>query len=267
MRLMKGLYFFLLMGFFSAGGAEWTLLENCALVENSFNDGDSFMVKSSVIYRGKTENRFRLYFVDTAETDSNSDFKRDRLKEQATYWRADDPDFALKMGLQAEQTIKKRLRRGFTVYTKGEYAPSMGVPRYYALIRVNDRWLDEILTEEGLVRLYGNSTELPDGTSAESHWRKLHELERTAKDAQRNGWRYVGEKKVPSDLSVFVPHDTVTSRDAWIYSISNGRKVAVLPEGQPVTVFSEADGTRMKVRFALNGKLYEGLCEKSSLNL
>ncbi|MDD3275712.1 MAG: hypothetical protein PHP93_01535 [Kiritimatiellales bacterium] len=256
--------------FFAAvcsASAEWIVLENCRLVENQSNDGDSFVVECSTPYRGETQNRFRLYFVDTAETDSNSDFKRERLKEQAAYWESDNPDVALKMGLRAEQTVKKWMRSSFSVYTQGEYAPSMGAPRYYALVQIGGRWLDELLAEEGLVRIYGDGTDLPDGTSADNHWRKLHELERAARSAGLNGWRTAPEKEERgTEAKIVERHDAALTRDAWIYSTKDGRKVMALLKGTPVSVLGSADGSRVRIRFKQNGTVYEGLCEKSSLD-
>jgi hypothetical protein len=248
--------------------ADWTELTGCRLVENGSNDGDSFLIESPVPYRGETVQRYRLYFVDTAETDSNSPFKLDRLKDQAAYWGSDDPDFALQMGLRAEQTVKKWMRSSFTVYTQGEYAPSLGAPRCYALIRIGDCWLDEMLVEEGLARIFGSGSDLPDGTSADSHRSRLQTLERSARADSRNGWRYASCTEEQPDVqkkSEFQPHDTVTVRDAWIYSLKTGAKAAVLPKGSAVSVLEESDGTRLRVRFKLNGKVYEGLCEKQSL--
>ena len=188
------LLIFLLCIVGASASAEWTVLEKCKLTKNSSNDADSFVVECAEAYRGEKQNRFRLYYVDAAETDANSDFKQDRLKEQAAYWGSDDPDFALRMGLRAAQTVQKILRRGFTVYTRGEYAPSMGRPRYYAMVRVKDRWLDEILAEEGLVRIYGKGANLPDGTHANTHRSRLRQMERNAKAARRNGWRNSAEE-------------------------------------------------------------------------
>lgn len=243
------------------------MLENCKLVENQSNDGDSFLVECATPYRGEAQNRFRLYFIDTPETDSNSDFKRARLIEQAAYWDSKDPDFALQMGLRAEQAVKKQLRSGFTLYTQGDYAPSMGAPRYYAMIRVKDRWLDELLVEEGLARVYGDGTGLPDGTSADSHWRTLRELERTARNAKTNGWRFAAGSAgpVPEPDAAFRRHDAVLLRDAWIYSLKDGSKVMALSRGTAVSVTAPADDTRVRIRFERGGTVYEGLCEKSSL--
>ena len=243
--------------------AEWTVLENCKLVRSESNDGDSFLVECSVPYRGETQHRVRLYFVDTAETSSNSDFMKKRLKEQSEYWGQDDPDFALRMGLRAQQIVQKMLRSNFTVYTRGEYAPSMGRPRYYATVFVKDRWLDEILVEDGLVRIHGKGAHLPDGINANTHRSRLRQLERSAKAAKRNGWfNAVVEEEAPA---AFEPHDAISKGITWIYSAQDGRKVTVLPAGTEVTVVAPAEKSRMRIRFEQNGKVYEGLCDKRNL--
>jgi endonuclease YncB( thermonuclease family) len=243
--------------------AEWTVLENCRLIESLSNDADSFVAECSEPFRGETQNRFRLYFVDAAETDMNSEFKQKRLAEQADYWGSDDPGFALQTGLRAAQTVKKLLRSRFTVYTQGEYAPTLGAPRYYALIRLQDRWLDEILVEEGLVRIYGKGTDLPDHRDEKSHWNSLHSLERAARARRVNGWSRSAEE--PEEPGAFVPYDTVSARDAWIYSVKSGKKVTVIPGGTSVSVLAEADSGRLRIRFEKDGKVYEGLCTKGSL--
>lgn len=257
---------FLLMTIAVSAGADWTVLKNCKLVENQFNDGDSFVIQSAVPYRGELQNRFRLYFVDTAETDANSDFKRERLKEQADYWGSDRPDFALQMGLRAEQSVKKWMRGGFIVYTQGAYAPSLGAPRYYAMVRIQNRWLDDMLVEKGLARIYGSDTELPEGISADSHLKHLHNLERAARAEGINGWRYaVKAEPAPVEETVFKRHDAVLVCDAWIYSTHDGSKVAALLKGTQVSVMAPDGDTRFRIRFKRNGTVYEGLCEKGNL--
>jgi len=261
--VVRWIFVFLTFAVVSAS-AEWTVIERCHLVENQFNDADSFVVECSEAYRGKTQNRFRLYFVDAAETDRKSDFKQERLVEQAKYWGSDDPDFALKIGIRAERFVKRLMRGGFSVYTQGESAPTLGAPRYYAMIRVKDRWLDEILVEEGLVRIYGKGTDLPNDTAEKMHWSQLHRMERTAKPEGRNGWQgHISDEVKPQ--TKFVAYDTLTSRDAWIYSVKDGRKVTVIGTGTQVAVTALADGSRLRIRFKKNGKVYEGLCEKKSL--
>jgi len=245
--------------------AEWMLLENCKLVRSDSNDGDSFLVECATEYRGESKHRFRLYFVDTAETSSNSDFMKERLEEQATYWGGNDPDFAMRMGLRAQQTVRKLLGNRFDVYTQGEYAPTLGRPRLYAMVRVNDRWLSEILVEEGLVRIHGSGAKLFNGTSAKSYRSKLQRLERTAKSARRNAWARTDAEPMKTTEDVFQPHDAVLKKISWIYSLKDGRKVTVLPAGAQVTVVEPAKQSRMRIRFEKNGTVFEGHCYKRNL--
>jgi hypothetical protein len=235
-------------------------------VENLSNDADSFVVECSESFRGEKQNRFRLYFVDAAETDANSEFKLERLKEQADYWQSDDPDFALEMGLRAEQTAKRLLRGGFSVYTQGETAPTLGTPRYYAMIQIDGRWLDESLVEDGLARIYGKGTDLPGGQSEQQHWNRLRQLERAAKSKRCNGWRgAVVEEEEKASGKTFEPYDTVTVRDTWIYSTKDGRKVTVIPTGTAVSVVGESENARVLIRFKKQGAVYEGLCAQNCL--
>ena len=46
------------------GSKDWIVLENCRLITNPANDGDSFHVSA-----GEKEYLFRLYFVDAPETE------------------------------------------------------------------------------------------------------------------------------------------------------------------------------------------------------
>ncbi len=246
--------------------AEWTLLEDCKLLRNDFNDGDSFLLECSAKYRGEVQHRLRLYFVDTAETSSNSEFMKKRLLEQAAYWGSDDPDFASRMGLRAQQKVRKLLSGRFDAYTQGEYAPTLGRPRLYAMVRVNDRWLSEILVEEGLVRIHGNGTAPPDRTSRKAYRSLLRRLERTAKSEHRNGWSRSSDEPVEEAPAVFEPHDAVLRNVSWIYSIKDGRKVTALPSGTQVTVVAPGEQSRVRVRFKKNGKVYEGLCDKRNLD-
>ncbi len=265
LRNIRRFSLFLLLLAPSARAADWVELKNCTLLESGFNDGDSFAVECAEAFRGETQNRFRLFFVDTAETDSNSDFKKDRLKEQAAYWESDDPDFALKMGLRASQTVIRLLRGGFSVFTRGDYAPTLGRPRYYALIKVNDRWLDEILVEEGLVRIYGKGANLPDGTRANTHRAQLRKLEKDAKANQRNAWRGTTAVPVEHSEESFEPYDARILRDTWIYSVENGRKVTVLASNTTVTVVAPAADGLTRIRFRKSGTVCEGLCDKGSV--
>jgi endonuclease YncB( thermonuclease family) len=166
----------------AAAQANWTTLGNCQLNPNPANDGDSF----HVLCNGR-EFIFRLYFVDTPETD-NSIPKR--VDEQAAYFRISKQS-ALAVGLTAKQFSATRLSGSFIVITRWEDAKGRSrLPRSYAFVRVNGHDLGEALVESGLARIYGARTRLPDGTTSANERTKLQNLERQAKIARRGAWAY-----------------------------------------------------------------------------
>lgn len=160
--------------------ADWEALENCSLVENSINDGDSFMVQTP---QGKKV--FRLYFVDCPET---SDAYPDRVKEQAGYFSTSKKR-ALRLGNEATDLTRKLLKPGsFTVWTRGQMVFQSG--RQYGFIQLKDgRWLDRILVRNGLARIYGKRITLPDGKNSREYREELAGLEKLAKKGKLGGWR------------------------------------------------------------------------------
>jgi endonuclease YncB( thermonuclease family) len=159
---------------------QWSVYENCTLVENPFNDGDSFHVKT-----GKARYLFRLYFVDAPETDPSL---QDRLQEQAAYWGTDTKS-VLALGKKAAQFTAGFLSKGFTVCTRKEDARGRSEEkRYFAVVKVGERYLSDALVEAGLARVYGGHVDLPDGTSERKYFAKLRALERTAQRARAGGW-------------------------------------------------------------------------------
>jgi hypothetical protein len=77
-----------------AGSKDWTMLENCRLIANPANDGDSFHVSA-----GANEYIFRLYLVDAPETD---EMTPGRLVEQAKYFGISVPQ-AIEVGRAAKE--------------------------------------------------------------------------------------------------------------------------------------------------------------------
>ena len=73
---------------------DWTVLENCRLIANPANDGDSFHVSA-----GAKEYIFRLYLVDAPETD---EMTPGRLVQQAKYFGITVPQ-AIEVGQAAKE--------------------------------------------------------------------------------------------------------------------------------------------------------------------
>ena len=156
----------------------WTVLEGARLLKHTGNDGDSF----HVMHEGK-EYIFRLYFVDAAETDSAYP---DRVKDQANYFRL-GTSATLKLGREAGKFTTSVLAASpFTVYTRWEDAKGNSqLPRHYALVSTPLGDLDELLTQEGLVRQFGMPVR---GGDADRKTSRLRKLEREAKQNKAGAW-------------------------------------------------------------------------------
>jgi endonuclease YncB( thermonuclease family) len=171
---------------------DWTLYQNVTLAPHHQNDGDSFRV----VLAEDSEQEFRLYFVDTPE----SQFKRyqdgntngERLEQQAKYFGGIEIEECIEVGVQAKKLMNELLsEQSFDVYTRFEEVYDSG--RFFCHVRLTwkgkQRWLDEILVENGLARIITQPAELPDGTSAEKHKQHLLRLEAKAKKARIGGWK------------------------------------------------------------------------------
>ena len=165
---------------------QYEVLLGGKLLENdNGNDGDSFRID----HRGR-EFRFRLYFVDTPET---NDRYRSRVEDQAKYFGT-SVDEALAVGREAKEYTLNLLRtRPFKVFTNWEKV--MESDRIHAFVRVEmpsgqSRYLSELLVERGYARIHTNGAELPDKTSVEDYKGKLREIEARAKQAKTGAWRF-----------------------------------------------------------------------------
>jgi endonuclease YncB( thermonuclease family) len=156
-------------------------LEGCRLIENKWNDGDSFHVQ----WQGK-EFIFRLYFVDTPEAEKSL---AARTTEQATYFGISDEQ-AIALGKHAA-TFTTSLLRGkeFTIYTRWRDALGRSEQkRFYAVVMIGGSDLAEQLVTNGLARIYGTRTPLPDGRDSRVYLRRLDTLEKEAKRTAKGGW-------------------------------------------------------------------------------
>ena len=162
-----------------AGPARWNKLENCTLA-GGYMDGDSFHVLS-----GGRDIVFRLYFVDTPETD---DTHPERNHDQADYFHIPITQ-VIPVGKQGKKFTEKMLRgEKFTVWTRWEDAMGSGQKRYFGIVEVNGRSLAELLVEQGLARVYGASCVLPDGTSVDQEFKRLRQKENRARAKKLGGW-------------------------------------------------------------------------------
>ena len=143
-------------------------------------DGDSFHIR-----HGNKVDIIRLYFVDSPE--SNEQF-RDRNREQASYFNISESRI-VPLGQQSERFTRRLLSgKKLTVWTRWEDAlGSSQQKRYFGIVRIGKEDLGEQLVANGLARIYGHTTVLPDGTSPNAAMDRLRQLERRAKSTNFTG--------------------------------------------------------------------------------
>jgi len=240
--------------------SRWYTYEKCSLIDNAFNDGDSFHVKTK-----SNHYVFRIYFADAPETD---DSIAERVEEQARHWDISTED-VIRVGREAKRFTAKFLRNGFTAYSRRADARGRGKQeRFFAMIKVGDQYLSEALVAAGLARVYGADCTLPDGTSRRKYWAKLHALERTAQRNKVGAWGVdTKSSRQPEDEGIKTG-ERVLARPLGIYTLkSPARLIGILQRGARITVLSEekdADGM-VRVSFDDKDSQGEGRCRATSL--
>ncbi len=166
----------------------WRKLEGVRFEDNAANDADSFHAK-----RKRTEYLFRLYFVDAPETDRRYP---GRVKEQAEYFGVTEEE-AVQGGRRAAEFVAGLLAgKELEVYTQyADARGASGMKRYFAMVRVEGRWLSELLVEKGYARLHGVGVDVPEGHSARRFWSRLRTLENEAKREKRGLWGVAAGRK------------------------------------------------------------------------
>jgi len=180
---------------------DWIVLENCRLIPNPANDGDSFHASA-----GAREYIFRLYMVDAPETD---EMTPRRLIEQAQYFTITVPQ-AIEVGQAAKQFTRQKLSEPFTVFTR--MSDAMGhskLERFYAFVQTKDGDLGEQLVRNGLARNYGFKAVPPGLKNSRIEIEKLQQFEDEARQEKIGGWgvsagRLNVHAQKPAFFSVFV---------------------------------------------------------------
>jgi competence protein ComEA len=165
---------------------DWITLENCHLIPNEANDGDSFHVRAN-----DTEYLVRLYFVDAPET---AGISAARLIEQSEYFGVSVPQ-VIEIGLDAKGFVDARLSGPFSVVTRlaGELGRSK-VQRIYGFVRTKEGDLAEQLVANGLARIHGTTATAPGGSTSTYEREKLAKLENEAKRQRVGGWSMTGQQ-------------------------------------------------------------------------
>lgn len=158
----------------------WTKLDDCRYLDNKSNDGDSFHVLC-----GANEFIVRLYFVDAPETDLHFP---DRTQEQSAYFGI-TIDAVMKAGRTAQDTVRELLQKPFSIHTrKASAGGRSAVPRYYAFVEVDGQPLADTLVSQGLARVKGVITNLPNGENWRKYDERLRSLENEARLKQLGAW-------------------------------------------------------------------------------
>jgi endonuclease YncB( thermonuclease family) len=187
------------------GSKDWIMLNNCRLIVNSANDGDSFHASA-----GAKEYIFRLYFVDAPETD---EMIPARLVEQAKYFSISVPQ-AIEVGRAATEFTREKLSEPFIVFT--HLSDAMGrskIERFYALVKTKEGDLGEQLVRKGLARIYGYKAVPPGLRSSRVELERLLQLENQARQEKLGAWginagRLNAGSENQSGFSVRVPAET-----------------------------------------------------------
>jgi competence protein ComEA len=185
---------------------DWITLENCRLVPNPANDGDSFHVRVN-----DKEYICRLYLVDAPETDAVSPA---RLIEQAKYFGISVPQ-VIELGEAAKLFVRQKLAEPFTVFTR--MANAMGrsnIERIYAFVQTKEGDLGEQLVANGLARIYGRRVAPPGSSSYSAALQKLQEIEDQAKRQKLGGWAAnIGGSSAPTATAATISSPSLSVPD------------------------------------------------------
>ena len=219
------------------GSKQWIVLNNCRLIANPANDGDSFHVSA-----GEKEYIFRLYLVDAPETD---EMTPGRLVAQAKYFAITVPQ-AIETGRAATEFTREKLSEPFIVFTR--LADALGrsrIERLYAFVQTREGDLGEQLVRNGLARNYGFKAPPPGLKSSRLEIEKLQQFEDEAKREKIGGWGVNAERlnvraQKPAPFSVFIaekktrPHAT-SAPSPGIFSPTPKPRVPIAPgdRGEP----------------------------------
>jgi competence protein ComEA len=190
----------------AGASGDWVTLENCRLIPNPANDGDSF----HVVVDGK-EYLFRLYFVDAPETDAANPA---RLIEQAKHFGISVPQ-VIEVGEIAREFTRDKLAEPFTVFTRMSNAMGRSkLERCCAFVQTKDGDLGEQLVAKGLARIYGRSVTPPGASSYSAAAQKLQELEDQAKRQKLGGWAAnIGGSSAPTASPATIPSRSISVSD------------------------------------------------------
>jgi competence protein ComEA len=210
------------------GSKDWIVLNNCRLIANPANDGDSFHASA-----GAKEYIFRLYLVDAPETD---EMTPGRLVEQAKYFGISVPQ-AIEVGQAAKEFTREKLSQPFIAFTHMSDALGHGrLERFYAFVQTKEGDLGEQLVRNGLARIYGFRAVPPGLRNLRVEMEKLQQLENEARLEKIGGWGVgVGRLNVraqkPAPYSVFAAERNARPRATPPANVFSRTSATPVPTG------------------------------------
>jgi endonuclease YncB( thermonuclease family)/predicted flap endonuclease-1-like 5' DNA nuclease len=159
---------------------DWIVFENCRLIPNPANDGDSFHVSA-----GTKEYILRLYLVDAPETD---EMTPGRLVEQAKYFGIGVPQ-TIEVGQAAKEFTREKLSQPFIAFTHMSDALGQSrLERFYAFVETKQGDLGEQLVRNGLARIHGYKAAPPGLRNSRVELQKLQLFEQQARQEKIGAW-------------------------------------------------------------------------------
>lgn len=234
---------------------KWRVYENCTLIENKANDGDSFHVKVN-----KRKYLFRLYWVDCPETDNSVP---DRNAVQAEHFGITPPE-VIKYGKEAAKFARDFMKDGFTVHTK--FADALGrsaKDRDYAIIEKNGTFLHIELVRAGLARVHGFQEVSDNMPSLATMRLRIKGADAEARREKRGAWAAGKNPTGPT-----LPDSVTLTRTITILDPDNSsRTLGLLRPGAVVDILGAETPTLIRIQFKAGEETMDGLCNRSELGI
>jgi len=199
---------------------EWETLEDLALVPGPHNDGDSLTVEidgEPVV--------FRLYWVDTVETNNRATARR---AEQAERMGIAPGDEALTIAYAAKQYTADLLAKPFVVRTKWQRVDPKGDnPSIRAFVETDRGDLAELLVAEGLAMVKEGSARSahPDGRDIETQANAFEQLRQQAREQRKGFWALSEQLESPAGPGTYPATDTVAIKRRAGETITVGGRI------------------------------------------
>ncbi|HOW98030.1 MAG TPA: thermonuclease family protein [Kiritimatiellia bacterium] len=247
--------------------AKWRVMEDCTLIDDPSNDGDSFHVRWH-----KRHYIFRLYFVDTPESE---DSLPERVAEQAAYFGIDSAS-SIQLGKEAKKFTAKFLEEGFSIQTMREDARGRSDrERFYGIVKNKaGEDLAESLVANGLARIFGVDKDVPEEVRSSTFNRRLKGLELQAKNQKLGGWApnltRVEQRLAGLAAPVDVVGQTITTpQTVAVFSLEDAsRQLGLLQRGAQVKIVEALTPGMLKIQITTgSGAVIEGQCRRADLGI